>query len=75
MHTATNARTVPLGDLVAAVFDQAKGFTPAIFGDVARRVVTDMLLHTDNARALRALQRASRSGTSRRAIAPSFAGS
>lgn len=49
------AQTVPLGDLVAALFDQAEGFTPTITSDVAD-AVTDMLLRTGNTRALRALQ-------------------
>lgn len=73
MHTATRAQTVQLGDLVAAVFDQATGFTPTVTNDVATRVVTDMLLRTDNAGALRALQRAARTGALRPAVARSLA--
>lgn len=73
MHTATNTRTVLLGDLVAAVFDQTEGFTPASVGEIARSVVTDMLLRTDNKRVLRALQRAARSDASQPALPPAVA--
>jgi hypothetical protein len=56
MPTASTIQIVPLGELVAAVFDQAKRLTPAIAGQAATRVVIDMLLRTANTRALRALQ-------------------
>jgi hypothetical protein len=55
MPSTTPTKTVPLGDLVAALFDQAEGFTPTVTRDVAD-AVTDMLLRTGNTRALRALQ-------------------
>jgi hypothetical protein len=56
MPTTTLTQTVPLGDLVAAVFDQEMGQMAPITGDVAADVVTEMLLRTGNTRALRALQ-------------------
>ena len=45
-------QTVPLGDLIVALFDQAMGFAPTAAGDVTAQVVTDMLLRAGNIRAL-----------------------
>ena len=73
MHNAIYARTVPLGDLVAAVFDHAELLSPTVAGDVATRIVTRVLRRTDNARALRALQRAAGFGIWQPAIARSLA--
>jgi hypothetical protein len=56
MPSTTLTQTVPLGDLVAAVFDQAMGFSPTSTSEVATEVVNDMLLRTGNMRAWRALR-------------------
>jgi hypothetical protein len=56
MPNTTLTQVVPLGDLIAVVFDQTTGFTPTLTVDVATDVVNDMLLRTGNTRALRALQ-------------------
>jgi hypothetical protein len=58
MPSTARNRTVPLGELVAAVFDQAEDLMPAVAGDVAARVVAHVLLRTSDARAVRALQAA-----------------
>jgi hypothetical protein len=54
--TTSRTHTVALGDLVAAIFDQARELTPAIADDVATLVVADVLRRTANRRALRVLQ-------------------
>jgi hypothetical protein len=56
MPSTKRNRIVPLGELVAAIFDQAKGLLPGVAGDVATLVVEDVLLRTANTRVLRALQ-------------------
>ena len=54
---STRTRTVSLGDLVAAVFDQVRRLTPpSLAGNVATRVVRKMLLRPGNARALAAMR-------------------
>jgi hypothetical protein len=55
MKTATQVRTIALGDLVAAIFDQTEGLAPTVAGDMATRVVTDMLVRTDHTHLLSTL--------------------
>ncbi len=62
--TLTARKTVLLGDLVAAVFDQAHAYgltPPALAGNVATHVVAGMLLRAGNDRALVALKALRRS--------------
>jgi hypothetical protein len=56
MPKTSLTQTVPLGDLIAAVFEQRTGSTSTITSDVASEVVADILLRTGNSRALHALQ-------------------
>jgi len=56
MPNVTPIHIVALGDLVTAVFDQAERLTPTIASKATTRVVIDMLVRTQNTRALRALQ-------------------
>jgi hypothetical protein len=56
MLKTSPTQIVPLGDLIAAVFDQRTGSVPTVTSDVASEVVADILLRTGNSRALRALQ-------------------
>ena len=56
MLKTSRTQTVPLGDLIAAVFDHRSGSMPTITSDVASEVVADILLRTGNSRALHALQ-------------------
>jgi hypothetical protein len=56
MTSPNFTQTVPLGDLVVALFDQATGFAPTDAADVTAKVVTDMLLRAGKTRALRELR-------------------
>jgi len=56
MTSPNLAQTVPLGDLIVALFDQANGFEPTAAGDVTAKVVSDMLLRAGNLRTLRELR-------------------
>ena len=56
MPSTNLTKTVPLGDLIVALFEQATGFAPAAAGDVTAQIVNDMLLRAGNVRALCALR-------------------